>query len=87
MEPSDANHIEIPGVDASDIDVDNIDTPGVDVDIQDPQVIEIIDPNIPLTKPAAIEPSTVNQTDTTVETMPSIHQVEPEIRRFSRVMT
>ena len=48
----DANQIKIPGVDASDIDVDNIDIPGVDVDIQDPQVIEIIDPDIPPTKQA-----------------------------------
>ena len=39
VDPSDADHIKIPGVDASDIDVDNIKIPGVDVDIQEPQVI------------------------------------------------
>ena len=42
---SDADHIEIPGMDASDIDVGNIEIPEVDVDIQEPQVIEIIDPD------------------------------------------
>ena len=47
VETSNADHIEIPGVYASDIDVDNIDIPGVDVDIQEPQVIEIIDPDTP----------------------------------------
>ena len=54
VEPSDAEHINIPGVDASYIDVDNIKILGVDVDIQEPQVIEIIDPNIPLTNTAPI---------------------------------
>ena len=44
-------------MDASDIDVDNIDIPGVDVDIQEPQVIDIIDPNIPPTDPDPIEPA------------------------------
>ena len=36
VEPSDADHIQISGVDASDINVENIEIPGVDVDIQDP---------------------------------------------------
>ena len=47
VDPSIIDHIDIPGVYASDIDVDNIDVPGVDVDIQEPQVIDIVDPNIP----------------------------------------
>ena len=34
VDPYDADHIKIPGVDASDIDVDNINIPGGDVDIQ-----------------------------------------------------
>ena len=42
--PSDSNHIKIQGVYASYIGVNNIEIPGVDVDIQDPQVIEILDP-------------------------------------------
>ena len=42
MDTSYADHIDIPGVDASDIDVDNIEIPGVDVDIQEPLVFEII---------------------------------------------
>ena len=87
VDPSDADHINIPGVDTSDIDVDNIDIPGVDLDIQDPQVIEIIDPNIPPTDPAPIEPSTVHQADVAVELMPAIHQEDPELRRSSRVST
>ena len=49
VDPSDAKHIDIPGVDAEDIDVENIEIRGVDVDMQEPQVIEIIDTNIPLT--------------------------------------
>ena len=75
VEPSEANHIDITGVDASYIDVDNIDIPGLDVDIQDTQVINIIDPNIPPTKPAPIEPATLHQSNMAVETMPAIQQV------------
>ena len=52
VDPSDSDHINIPGVDSSVISVDNIDIPGVDVDIQDPQVIEIIDTKIPPTDTA-----------------------------------
>ena len=51
MTTSNADHIKIPGVYASDIDIDNIEIPGVDVDIQEPQVIEIIDPDISPTDP------------------------------------
>ena len=47
-------------MDASDIEVDNIKIPGVDVDIQEQQVIEIIDTDIPPTDPAPIEPATVH---------------------------
>ena len=72
-------------MDESDIDVDNIKIPGVDVDIQYPQVIEILDPNIPPTDPAPIEPATVHQADAAVEPMPAIQQVEPKLRRYSRV--
>ena len=36
VDPSDINHIDIPGVDASEIDVDNIKIPGVDVYIKEP---------------------------------------------------
>ena len=54
VDTSNAKHIKIPGVDESDIDVKNIEIPGVDVDIQEPQVIEIIDPKIPPTDPAPI---------------------------------
>ena len=72
---------------ASDIDVDNIDIPVVDVDIQEPQVIEIIDPEIPPTKPDPIEPATVHQADAAVDPMPAIQQVEPKLRRSSRVRT
>ena len=61
VDTSNADHIKIPGVDASDIDVDNIDIPGVDVSIQYPQVIEIVDPNITPTDPAPIEPAPVHQ--------------------------
>ena len=59
-DPSDVD-INIPGVGESDIYIDNIDIPGVDVDIQEPQVIKIIDPDIPPTDPSPIEPSVVNQ--------------------------
>ena len=74
---SNANHIKIPGVDASDIDVDNIDILGVDADIQEPQVIEIIDPNIPLTDPDPVEPSTVHQAYAKVEPMTAIQHGDP----------
>ena len=57
MDTSNADHIDIPGVDASDIDVENIEIPGVDVDIQEPKVIEIIDPDIPPTNPDPIKNS------------------------------
>ena len=69
VDPYDSNHIEFPGVDSSDTDVDNIDTPGVDVDIQEPQVIDIIDPNIPPTDPYPIEPEKLHQSDASVEPM------------------
>ena len=62
VDPYNADHIEIPGVDVSEIDVKNIEIPGVDVEIQEPQVIEIIDPNIPPTDSDPIEPATVHQT-------------------------
>ena len=87
VDPSDADHIEIPGVDASDMDIDNIEIPGVDVDIQYPQVIEIIDPNIPPTDPSPREPATVHQADVAVEPMPYIQQVYPKLHRSSRVRT
>ena len=73
VDTSNADHIKIPGVDASDIDVDNIDIPGVDVDIQEPQAIDIIDPDIPPTDPDPIEPSTVHQKNAAVEPIPDIH--------------
>ena len=57
------------------------------MDIQEPQVIEIIDPDIPLTDPDPIEPETLHQADASVELMPAIQQVEPDIRRSSRVRT
>ena len=77
----------IRGVDASDIDVKNIEIPGVDVDIQEPQVIEIIDPKIPPTDPDNIEPETVHQADAAVDPMPDIQQVDPKLCRSSRVRT
>ena len=87
MDTSNAEHIKIPGVDASEIDVKNIEIPGVDVDIQEPQVIEIIYPDIPPTNPDHIEPATVHQEDASVDPMPDIQQVDPELRRSSRVRT
>ena len=87
VDPYDANHIDIPGVDASEIYVDNIEIPVVDVDIQDPQVIKIIDSDIPPTNPEPIEPATVQQAYAAVELMPAIQQLEPELRRYSRVRT
>ena len=72
VDPSDADHIEISGVDASEISVDNIEIPGVDVDIQDPQDIEIINFDIPPTEPAPIEPETVHHLDAAVELIPAI---------------
>ena len=69
--------VKIPGVDASDIDVKNIEIPGVHVDIQEPQLIEIIDPDISPTDPDPIEPARVHQEDASVELMPAIQKVEP----------
>ena len=86
VEPSNADHIEILGVDASDIGVDNIEIPGVDLDIKYPQVIEIIDPGIPPNNPAPIEPATVHQAYASVEPMPAI-QVEHDLRRSIRGRT
>ena len=57
------------------------------MDIQEPQVIEIVDPDIPPTDPDPIEPARVHQADASVEPMPAIQQVEPELRRSSRVKT
>ena len=87
VDPFDVDRIQIPGVDTSDIDVDNIEIPGVDVDIQETQVIEIIDPNIPPTDPAHIESETVHQADSAVYPMPFIQQMEPGLHRYSRVRT
>ena len=74
-------------MDVSDIDVDNINIPGVDLDIQEPQVIEIIDHNIPPSEPDPIEPATLHQEYATVEPMPAINKVDTELRRSSRVRT
>ena len=87
VDPSDADHIKIPGVDTSDIDVDNIDIPGVDVKILESQVIEIVDPEIPLTDPEPIETAPVHQVIAAVDPMPAMKQVEPELCRSSRVRT
>ena len=57
------------------------------MDIQYQQVIEIIDPDIPPTDPAPIEPATVYQEDAALEPMPAIQQLEPKLRRSSRVRT
>ena len=46
-----------------------------------------IDPNITLTNPYPIEPATLHQADASVEPMPAIQQVEPELRRSSRFRT
>ena len=75
VDTSNGDHINIPGVDASDINVKNIDIPVVDVDIQEPQVIAIIDPKIPPNDLDPIEPATVHQADATVDPMPAIHEV------------
>ena len=56
---SDVDHINIAGVDPS--EVENIEIPGGDVYIQEPQVIEIFDPDIPPTDPAPIELAALNQ--------------------------
>ena len=61
LDASDVDHINIAGVDPS--EVENIEIPGGDVYIQEPQVIEIFDPDIPPTHPALIEPVAVNQVD------------------------
>ena len=87
VDTSNDDHIEIPVVDSSYIDVENIEIPGVDAEIQEPQVIEIIDPGIPLTNPDPIEPETVHRADAEVEPMPAIQQVDPKLRRCSRVRT
>ena len=87
VDTSNVDHIDIPGVDASDIEVDNIEIPGVDVDIQETQVIGIIDPYITPTEPDPIEPATMHQADAAVEPMPAIQQVETELRRSSRFST
>ena len=68
-------------------DVDNTNISGVDVDIQEPQVIGIFDPKIPLTDSAPIEPVPVHQLAAAVEPMPTIQQAEPKLRRSSRVRT
>ena len=60
MDPSDANHIKIPGVDVLEIDIYNIEIPVVYVYRQDPQVIDIIYPKIPPTDRAPIEPAIVH---------------------------
>ena len=57
VDPSDVDHIKIPGVDALYINIDNIKIPGVDVDIQETQVIEIVDPNIQQKNISPIEPA------------------------------
>ena len=87
VDPSDVDHIKIPGVDALYIDIDNIEIPGVDVDIQEPQVIEIVDPGIPQTDSATIEPALVHQLAVEVEPMPSIQQVDPKLLTSSKVRT
>ena len=87
MDTSNVDHIEIPGVDSSDIGVENIEILGVDVDIQEPQVIEIVDPDIPPTDPDPIEPATVHQADASVEPMLAIHHVDPKLLMSSIVRT
>ena len=57
------------------------------MDIQEPQVIEIIDTNIPPNESDHVEPATVHQEDAAVEPIRSIQQVELELRRSSRVRT
>ena len=74
-------------MDTSDIDVDNIEIPGVDVDIQEPQVIDIVDPGIPPTDPAPIEPAPLHQLTVVVEPIPAMQQVGPELCRSSIVKT
>ena len=70
VDPSDSDHIKIPGVDSS--DVNNINIPGVDVDIKEPQVIEIVETDIPPTNPASIEIAPVHQVFASVDPMPAI---------------
>ena len=57
------------------------------MDIQEPQVIEIIDSEIPQTDPDPIEPETLHQADAAVEPMLAIHQVDPKLSRSSRIRT
>ena len=85
VDPSGVDHIETPELDPSDID--NIEIPGVDVDIQEPQVIDIVDPGIPPTDPAPIEPAPVHQVAVSVEPMLAIQQVDTKLRRSSRFRT
>ena len=85
VDPSGVEHIGIPGVDPS--DVHNIEIPGVDVDIQEPQIIEIVNTDIPPTDPAPIEPARVHQVAAAVEPIPTIQKVDPELRRSSIVRT
>ena len=59
----------------------------MDVDIQEPQVIEIVDPGIPQTDSATIEPALVHQLAVEVEPMPSIQQVDPKLLTSSKVRT
>ena len=61
--------------------------PGVDVEIKEPQVIDIIDPEIPPTDLDPIEPAPLHQADEVVEPMSAMHQVEPELCRSCRFMT
>ena len=74
-------------MDASDIDVDNIYIPGVDVAIQEPKVIDIVDPAITPTDPSPIELDTVHRIAEVVELMPSIQHVEPKLCRLSIAST
>ena len=57
------------------------------MDIKEAQVIQIVDPDIPPTNPASIEPTPMHQVAAAVEPMSDIQQVEPELRRSSRVRT
>ena len=63
-------------------DVDNIEILGVDVDIQETRIIEIADPDIPPTDIEPIKTAPAHQVAFSVAPMPSIQQVEPELRNF-----